>query len=148
MLQTIRAQSPQVYYTQTTLSLSDSAGRIGFVRHLYNLLCVESDPTQAEDTQAAVSRLNEKIESLPMKSMFTKDDKNDRKRRRDDSNHTGTGDGGGDDRAQLRTHGYEVKSDVFMDASGGEWGPLFKVPATLFDLFAMLMPKPRSRIMF
>ena len=92
MLQTTRGA--QVYYKATTLSLRDSAGRIEFVRHLYNRLCVESDPTEAEDTQSAVSGLNEQIERLPMKSMYTKDDKNDRNRSRgDDGNHTGTGEG-------------------------------------------------------
>ena len=55
--------------------MNDPAGRIEFVRQLYNLLCVESDATQAEDTQAAVSELNGKIRRLPMKSMFTRVDK-------------------------------------------------------------------------
>ena len=139
-----------MYYNTTTLSLNDPAGRIEFVRQLYNLLCVESDATQAEDTQAAVSELNGKIRRLPMKSMYTKVDKSGKKRRRreDDDNHTGTGEDDGGDHAQLRTHGYEVKPNVVMDASGGEWGPLFKVLATFFDLFAMLMPNPRSRIIF
>ena len=57
----------------------------------------------------------------------------------------GEGEGGGDDRAQLRAHGYEVEPEVIVDASGGEWGPLFKVPAALI-FFAMLTPNPRSRI--
>jgi hypothetical protein len=42
----------------------------------------------------------------------------------------------------------EVKSEVIGDASGGGWEPLFKVPATLFYLFAMLMLDPRSWIIF
>ena len=53
-----------------------------------------------------------------------------------------------DDRAQLRAHGYEVEPEVVVNASRGEWGPLFKVPATVFDFFAMLTPNHRSRIIF
>ena len=69
-----------------------------------------------------------------MKSMSTKDGNSGRKRART-GNATGNsnraGGGGGDDRAQLRAHGYEVKPDVVVDANG-EWEPLFKVLACLF----------------
>ena len=132
------------------MSLDDSVGRVEFVRHLYNLLCIEVDQDQDRDTDSAVRGLNKKIKSLPMKSMYTKQaiaGKTGRKRA-----HTGNGDRAGgadeDDRAQLRAHGYEVKPEVIVDASGGEWAPLFKVPATLFYLFAMLTLDPRGRTIF
>jgi hypothetical protein len=129
------------------LSLNDSVGRIEFVRYLYNLLCIEVDQDQDRDTNSAVSELNAKIKRLPMKSMYTKQataGKAGRKRA-----HTGNGDSAGgadeDDRAQLRARGYEVKPEVMVDASGGEWGPIYKVSATLFYLFAMLTLDPRGR---
>jgi len=86
-----------------------------------------------------------------MKSMYTKQasttGKPCRKRAR-----TGNGDRAGgageDDRAQLRAHGYEIKPEIIVDASGGEWAPLYKVPATLFYLFAMLTLDPRGRTIF
>ena len=81
--------------------------------------------------------------------MYTKDDKTGRKHAgADDGNHAGAGEGAADDRAQLRAHGYEVEPEVVVNASRGEWGPLFKVPATVFDFFAMLTPNHRSRIIF
>jgi hypothetical protein len=133
------------------LSLNDSVGRVEFVRHLYNLLCIEVDQDQDRDTDSAVRELNKKIKSLPMKSMYTKQataGKTGRKRA-----HTGNGDRAGgageDDRAQLRAHGYEVKPEVIVDASGGEWAPLYEVPATLFYyIFAMLTLDPRGRTIF
>ncbi len=108
------------------------------------------DQDQDRDTNFAVSQLNAKIGSLPMKSMYTKQataGKTGRKRA-----HTGNGGHAGgadeDDRAQLRARGYEVKPEVIVDASGGEWGPLYKVPATLFYLFAMLTLDARGRTIF
>ncbi len=105
---------------------------------------VDQDQDQDGDTDCAVHQLNEKIESLPMKSMYTK---------QATAGHTGNGDRAGgageDDRAQLRAHGYEAKPEVIVDASGGEWAPLYKVTATLFYyLFAVLIPDPRGRTIF
>ena len=114
---------------------------------MYNLLDIEVDEDEGRNMSFAVRKLNSIIASLPMKSMYTKQataGKTGRKRA-----HTNNGDraGGGDedDRAQLRAHGYEVKPEVIVDASGGEWAPLYKVPATLFYFFAMLTPDPRGR---
>jgi len=131
--------------------LHNSVGRMEFVRHLYNLLCIEldQDQDQDQDTRSAVRELNCRIESKPMKSMYTKEATSNNGR---ECAHTGNGDRtsgeGGYDHAQLRAHGYEVEPDVFVDASGGEWGPIYKVPATLFYLFAMLTLDPRCRIIF
>ena len=82
-----------------------------------------------------------------MKSMHTKQaaaGKAGRKRA-----HTGNGDHAGgageDDRAQLRAHGYEVIPEVIVDPSGGEWAPIYKVPAALLYLFAMLTLDPSGR---
>jgi len=86
-----------------------------------------------------------------MKSMYTKEttsNGNSGGKRASRGNRSHAGGGGGDDHAQLRAHGYEVEPDVFVDASGGEWGPIYKVPETLFYLFAMLTLDPRCRIIF
>ena len=85
--------------------------------------------------------------------MFTKDNGGNRSRERtrtDDTTRGSSrvGEGGGDDRAQLRAHGYEVKPDVIVDASGGKWATVFKVPATFSNSFAVLTLDPRDRVIF
>ena len=134
-----------------SLSLNNTAGRIEFIRHLYNLLRLESDQDEDQNTQSAINDLNSRIESNLEESVCTKDDTGSRKRTRTGS-ATGsgnrTGEGGGGYRAQLRAQGYEVKPEVEVDASGGEWVPYYKVPAICFYLFAMLTLDPRGHIIF
>ena len=83
--------------------------------------------------------------------MFTKDGNSSEKRARTGDTTRGSsraGEGGGDDRTQLRAHGYEVISDVIVDASGDEWMTLFKVSATSFYSFAVLVLDPRDGVIF
>ena len=82
-----------------------------------------------------------------MKLICTKDGNNGRKLAPTGDGNC-AGEGGGGVRVQLRTRGYEVKPEVVVDASGGEWEQLFKVPATLSYLFAILMLDPRGRVIF
>ena len=115
-------------------------GRVRFARNLYNLLHVNVDDEECEDTRNATKELNTAILKQPnMKSFFTeKDDEESNKS--DDERHNKkcarTGDGGGaegrrggtaDDHAELRTHGYEVKQEVTVDAGGVALEPLFEV---------------------
>ena len=91
------------------------------VRRLYSLLWLESDEDQ--DTRAAILEPNTRIETNVEKSMFTKDGNSSKKRARTGDTTRGSsraGEGGGDGRARLRAHGYEVNSDVIADASGDE----------------------------
>ena len=131
------------------LSLNDSAGRTNFLRHLYNLLQLEL--YQDQEIREAILDLNRRIGRQLKESMHT-DDENTGGRRASTGSATGSsnraGEGGGDDRAQLRARGYEVKPEVVVDDSGGEWAPLFKVPATFFYSFAVLTLDPRGRIIF
>ena len=107
------------------ISLNDSAGRIVFLRHFYNLLWLELD--QNQETRRIILDLNRMVDRQLTKSMHT-DDENTGGRRAPTGSATGSGnragEGGGDDHAQLRAHGYEVKPEVVVDASGGEWAPL------------------------
>ena len=81
--------------------------------------------------------------------MYTRDvtDSNGRKRASTGNCNCADG-GGGDGHAQLSAHGYEVEPEVFVDASGGEWGPIFGVSAYLFYSFAMLTLDSRRRTIF
>ena len=133
--------------------MNNAAGRIEFIRHFYSLLQLELDQDEDQDTRSAIHEFNIRIEGNLVQSVCTKDDNGGRKRTRTGTgNTTGsghlTGEGGGDDRAQLRAQGYEVKPEVVVDASGGELAPLYKVSAICFDLFAMLTLDPRGRIIF
>ena len=125
--------------------MNDSAGRIQFVRYLYNLLRLELPQNQDQTTQTIISKLNRRIKKHPMKSMTTEDGNSGRKRART-GNATGNsnraGGGGGGDRTQLRAHGYEVKPEVVVDANG-EWEPLFEVPASLFLLIRYADARPQ-----
>ena len=106
--------------------MDDTASRIQFVRYLYNILRLELDQKQDQATRTAISNLNRRIMKLPMASMITKDGNSGRKRA-PTGNATGNGHrAGGDGRAQLRAHGYEVKPEGGVDAIG-EWEPFFKV---------------------
>jgi len=134
-----------------SLSLNNTAGRIEFIRHLYNLLQLELDQDEDQNTQSAINDLNSRIESNLEDSVCTKDDTGSRKRTRTGnttSSGNRAGEVGGDDHAQLRAQGYEVKPEVDVDASGGEWAPLCKVPEICFYLFAMLTLDSRCRIIF
>jgi hypothetical protein len=115
--------------------LNDSVGRVKFARHLYNLLCVELDQEQEQDVKDAIDKLHRRIKSSRMKSMYTRDmtSATGRKRAGTD-NGDSAGGGGGDDRAQLRARGYEVKPEVLVDACGGKWEPRDEVwqPFLLF----------------
>jgi len=62
-----------------------------------------------------------------MESMYTKDGNR-------------AGEGGGDDRAQLLAHGYEVRPEVVVDASGGKWGPFFKSPIHILTVYRPMDP--------
>jgi len=100
--------------------LNDSAGRVEFVRHLYNLLCVEVDRDRDRDTKLAIDELNRRIKDGGLDSMYTA-----RKHAfTDNCDCTGRG---GDDHTPLRAHGLEVKPEVIVDDMGGTWEPLFEV---------------------
>ena len=131
------------------LSLNDSAGRTYFLRQLYNLRRLEL--YQDQETRAVILDHNRRIDRQLKKSMHTENDNTCGKRTRT-GGATGSGnragEGGGDDHARLRAHGYELKPGVDVDASGNELAPLFKVPAIFLYLFAVLTVDPRDRIIF
>ena len=124
-----------------------------FLLCLYNVYA-GLDQDADRKTESAVKDLHELTVEAKMKSMYTKETTGNgntghRGRKRASKGNRGhAGGGGGDDHAQLRAHGYEVEPEVFVDASGGEWAPIYKVPATLFYLFSMLTLDPRCRIIF
>ena len=120
--------------------MNNPDGRAEFVRHLYNLLYEELD---LKDTKNAIQELSSKVDECDIRSIYTNDVDST-----GDSDHAGTRVPGDEyDRAQLRGHGYEVKSEVVVSISGGDLKTLFKVSSTLFH-FAMLTLDPRGRIMF
>ena len=102
--------------------MNDPVGRIDFVRQLYNLLCVELDREQEQDTQSAILELNRRIENHPMKSMYTEDGNR-------------AGEGGGDGRAQLLAHGYEVQPELVAETLRWQMGPTFQGPSNLFSAY-------------
>jgi len=131
------------------LSLNDLAGHIYFLCQLYNLLQLEL--YQDQETQAVILDHNHRIDCQLKESMHTKNDDTGGKHTHtggamDGGNHASKG--GGDDHAQLRAHGYELKPGVDVDASSNDWAPLFKVPAIFLYLFAVLTVDPRGRIIF
>ena len=113
--------------------MNDSVGRVKFARHLYNPLCVELE--QERDAKDAIDKLHCRIRSSRMKSMYTRDvtSATGRERAGTDNGDSAVG-GGGDDRAQLRARGHEVKPEVLVDACGGEWELLDEVLATFSTL--------------
>ena len=94
----------------------------------------------------AIAELNRKIRNRHMRSMHTKEatDNNSRKRARtagDGSEGGGgrgdrAGGGGATDDKQLRAHGYEVRSEDFVDASGMLWESLDKVSVTFLTFYS------------
>jgi hypothetical protein len=81
-----------------------------------------------------IEQLDDKIEDYKeqygMKSLMTK--KSERKDgRKNDGDGAGAGAGVGGasaaDAEALRTHGYEVKSEIMVDNKGGIFEPFFKV---------------------
>ncbi|KAF8429384.1 hypothetical protein L210DRAFT_3086351 [Boletus edulis BED1] len=139
-----------VYYNELQFSLNGAHERVKFVRSLYNLLFVELDQDPDETAKGAISELHDRIKDRHLKSFHTKNlTGHSRKRRRTDNNNDdGAGGGGGDDHGQLRGGGYEVKPEVIVDASGGEWQPLSQVLVTLFNLCAMLTLDLRDQLIF
>jgi hypothetical protein len=128
---------------QKKLLLNNSDGRADFVRHLYNLLCVELALDLDQDTRNAIQELNSKVDECDIRSMYTNIVSSS-----GDGGHAGTGVPGGEyDRAQLRAHGYEIKPKEVVYSNGGDWETLFKFSPTFF-YFAMLTLDPRRRIIF
>ena len=115
--------------------MDSPGGRVEFALQLYNLLHLEVEEDEDTNTNAETDGLNRKILSVGLKSFYTKDDaqgpKQQKRARTDDGDDTGgSGDGGGQgtaSSAELRAHGYEVQSQVIVDANGGTMEPLFEV---------------------
>ncbi|KAF8441765.1 kinase-like domain-containing protein [Boletus edulis BED1] len=132
-----------VYYKKLRLSLDDADGRAEFARYLYNLLSVELDDDQDSTERGAIRELHTRINDRHLKSFYTKNPTShgNRKRPRTDNNDDdAAGGGGGDGRAQLRACGYEVKPEVIMDSSGGEWAPLSKMPDHILTVYRPTNP--------
>jgi hypothetical protein len=119
--------------------LNTSVGRVKLTLQLYNLLYVlEQDGGEDDDyTRTTIERLNKETgdhqKKYRLKSLTTRKGqgskgKGDRTGADDDAS-TGAGGAGvsAADSEDLRAHGYEVKSDVMVDAKGGTFEPLFKV---------------------
>jgi hypothetical protein len=82
---------------------------------LYNILHLEVENDEDGDTRNETKALNDQIAKAELIPLFS---------------GGGRGGGGGQgpaDSAELRAHGYEVQSQVIVDANGGTWEPLFKV---------------------
>jgi hypothetical protein len=109
------------------LLLDTPDGRVEFARLLYNLIYARAD--QEGETARAIIRLNEKVKAGGLKSLNIK---TNRKRACTNESGDGTGGGGRGDHAQLRAHGYEVKSDVIVDDQGIEWEPISEVRVNPF----------------
>jgi hypothetical protein len=89
---------------------------------------MDIDKGQNDDMSNAVRLLNVQVRARGLPSMYTQDptQKASKKRVRT-ADGDGAGGGGGVDHAQLRAHGYEVKSDVIVDDDGIEWEPISEV---------------------
>ena len=59
------------YYTCNQLELNDPVGRIEFAHHLYNLLGIELDEDQDQDTKRTIFELDSRIWDRRLKSMYT-----------------------------------------------------------------------------
>jgi len=109
--------------------LDTSVGRANFVRRLYNLRHELEKDEETEDAEAEIQRLQEAImrhdKKHPIKSFYTKDNNNKRKRPNNDVDNRGAGEGAGGvsatDVAVLGAHGYEVKLQAgdIVDEKGG-----------------------------
>jgi len=112
--------------------LNDPVRRVEFARQLYNRFHLEVEEDEDRDTAEKTKQLDQRISSeeglVPLYAKFgTK-----QKRRRTDDSGSASGSGGGGGQgtphsAELRAHGYEVQSQVILDANGGIWEPLFEV---------------------
>jgi hypothetical protein len=110
---------------------------------LYNLLHLEVEVDEDRDTRKEAEQLGQCVTAAWMNSLFGRGDTQGtkQKRRRMDVSGGGRGGGGGQgtaDSAELRAHGYEVQSQVIVDANGGTWEPLFKVWQPLSTYYAPL----------
>ena len=106
--------------------------RVEFARQLYNLLHLEVENDEDSDTRNETKALNDQIVEAQLKALNSNVGTRgtNQKRPRTDVSGGGRGGGGGQgtaDSAELRAHGYEVRSQVIVDANGGTWEPLFKV---------------------
>ena len=107
-------------------------GRVEFARQLYNFLSVLEE--EGEFTMTPIEQLNDKISDYKvqygMKSLMTKKSKREDGRESDGDGAgavAGVGGASAADSEDLRAHGYEVKSDVMVDAKGGTFETFFKV---------------------
>ena len=110
--------------------MDDRVRRAEFARQLYNLLHLEVEEDEDRDTIIKTNQLDQKIRSEGLDALFTWDGSQGTKQkcRRMDVGAGGSGGGKGTAHgAELRAHGYEVQSQVIVDANGGTWEPLFKV---------------------
>jgi Protein kinase domain len=112
--------------------LDDRVRRAEFARQLYNLLHLEVEEDEDRDTIIKTNQLEQKIRSERLDALFTRDGTQGtkQKRRRTDvgaGESRGSGGKGTAHCAELRAHGYEVQSQVIVDANGGTWEPLFEV---------------------
>jgi len=113
----------------TSYSLNSSAGRAEFARQLYNLQDVLDAEGETEDMDAfdkLRNTINKHDKKYPLKSFCSRNNNSQGvKRKRPGGNDGNSGAGGGagghaTDCAELRAHGYEVKSEVgaIADESG------------------------------
>jgi hypothetical protein len=120
--------------------------RVEFTRQLYNLLHLEVEEDEDRDTVSKINKLDKTIRSEGLTSLFTHSTQGTRqKRRRTDVGAGGSGGGGGRGTAhgaELRAHGYEVQSQVIVDANGGTWEPLVEVWQPLFTICRFNAPSP------
>jgi hypothetical protein len=101
---------------------------------LHNLLHLEIEEDEDTDTKSNIHEFDQRILSVQLKSLHTKDDtqRTKRKSRRSDGSvgagRSGGGGGQGTtNNADLRAHGYEVQPQVIVDANGGIIEPLYEV---------------------
>ncbi|KAI0254087.1 hypothetical protein BJV78DRAFT_1280483 [Lactifluus subvellereus] len=124
----LKQNEQAVYYQGKVFWLNASVGRVEFARQLYNFLHVPGGDKEVKDTRAKIGQFKDKIlkhnKEFPMKSFYTKDTQGTKRKR------ARTGDGGsagaGAADCVLKAHGYEVKPEVVVDATGVALEPLFK----------------------
>ena len=110
---------------------------------MYNLLRLEVEEDEDKDTRKEAEQLDQCVTLSGMNSLYGRGDTpgTTQKRRRMDVSGDGRGGGRGQgpaDSAELRAHGYEVQSQVIVDADGGTWEPLFGVWQPLSTYYTLL----------
>ncbi|KAI0684463.1 kinase-like domain-containing protein [Cytidiella melzeri] len=140
-----------VYYTKDTFLVSKSQDRVIFARDLHNLSYMLGRSPEDNDTKMRVNEFTQDVwtakryYNLPSAhSSFTKS-KNKRRRPNEDDHEDNNGGGtrgesahaDEDEGALLRSIGYGVEPDIYVDESGGEWGSLCEYPAHILSVYKL-----------